>query len=382
MKKAVIAASACFVAGLIGCTISLPMVAKDVIHLYNDTVSETANFYTTQDLPAGITELRMVNQDTMGMSLVEVRQSPDDQIHLQVYRSEFSGFDAEIVTEGNKAEIILKEVPSQNLQISKELLVELIRDGIHSQNNLILEVPKTVSLTSSETDGVYFGVDGGVEFVNSQLVHNYRYVPSENQNWKIQYEESLSQIEQLEYQVEELTQENRMLQEELESLYEDSEETDIIVSPSGEMTIEEPLESNETIFPSDIIQKETELSKQRDMFKEWKISKDDYIRTLNSMSRDISNARQQQVIQAGREDVLPMVEETADLILEYNRIDAQILNAQRDYNEGFITQEQYNSIVQSYETSIRSMSEQINVWKTSLKEQGYDWNSAVVTPNL
>ena len=59
MKKAVIAASACFVAGLIGCTISLPMVAKDVIHLYNDTVSETANFYTTQDLPAGITELRM-----------------------------------------------------------------------------------------------------------------------------------------------------------------------------------------------------------------------------------------------------------------------------------------------------------------------------------
>ena len=93
MKKAVIAASACFVAGLIGCTISLPMVAKDVIHLYNDTVSETANFYTTQDLPSGITELRMVNQDTMGMSLVEVRQSPDDQIHLQVYRSEFSGFD-------------------------------------------------------------------------------------------------------------------------------------------------------------------------------------------------------------------------------------------------------------------------------------------------
>ena len=108
MKKAVIAASACFVAGLIGCTISLPMVAKDVIHLYNDTVSETANFYTTQDLPSGITELRMVNQDTMGMSLVEVRQSPDDQIHLQVYRSELSGFDAEIVTEGNKAEIILK----------------------------------------------------------------------------------------------------------------------------------------------------------------------------------------------------------------------------------------------------------------------------------
>lgn len=45
-------------------------------------------------------------------------------------------------------------------------------------------------------------------------------------------------------------------------------------------------------------------------------------------------------------------------------------------------QEQYNSIVQSYETSIRSMSEQINVWKTSLKEQGYDWDSAVVTPNL
>ena len=97
-----------------------------------------------------------------------------------------------------------------------------------------------------------------------------------------------------------MTQENRMLQEELESLYEDSEETDIIVSPSGEMTIEEPLESNETIFPSDIIQKETELSKQRDMFKEWKISKDDYIRTLNSMSRDISNARQQQVRQAER----------------------------------------------------------------------------------
>ena len=123
-------------------------------------------------------------------------------------------------------------------------------------------MPKTVSLTSSETDGVYFGVDGGVEFVNSQLVHNYGYVPSENQNWKIQYEESLSQIEQLEYQVEELTQENRMLQEELESLYEDSEETDIIVSPSGEMTIEEPLESNETIFPSDIIKKQNSLNSE------------------------------------------------------------------------------------------------------------------------
>ena len=42
MKKVVIAASACFVAGLIGCTISLPMVAKDVIHLLKRGISQVS----------------------------------------------------------------------------------------------------------------------------------------------------------------------------------------------------------------------------------------------------------------------------------------------------------------------------------------------------
>ena len=84
MKKSLIAAVSCFVVGVVGLTCTLPMAAQEGVSLYNDVVSNLEENLQKQDLPQEITSLRVIHLTDYGYGqrFIEVRQSPDAQIHL------------------------------------------------------------------------------------------------------------------------------------------------------------------------------------------------------------------------------------------------------------------------------------------------------------
>ena len=344
-----------------------------MVGLYNRAVTEgTQQEYQVKELSAGITQLELICQQS-GMQFVEVRNSSDGIIRLHYLQDPLTEYAVEVTTEGDTAQIIITKQDKQPL-LSREMLMQLVYEGMSSQSSLILEVPETVSLVSDEGDGVYLGVDGGVKFANVELIRNYGYLPSENESWRQKYEEAQSEIQQLTWQLEDLQSENDRLQEELML---QPEVTVISPTDNGEVTIEE----KENISPSDILQMEMEFSDLRQMFKNWKINMNDYTQSIQTLNEGTTEVRVQQVIQGDRPELEDPIRQLGALINEYNQMDAQVLDAERDYNEGFIDQEQYNSIVQSYEDSMRSLNNEIALDKGALAQQGYYWDSAVLVPN-
>lgn len=222
MKKAMIFTAACLVAGVAGLAVSLPMAAQDALDIYNDAAASAENPYSQLDLPAGVTSLRLVNRDKRGQIYVEVRQSADNLIHLYTYENRLTGsYDAQVSTEGQSAQIDLteKELERQLITLSRAGLVELLRSEMEFDGSLILEVPTNITITSSEADGVYFGVMGGVEFVNADIIRDYGYVPSDNETWKQRYEEAQGNLLDLQDIVGNLQEENTALQNTLEQYY-------------------------------------------------------------------------------------------------------------------------------------------------------------------
>ena len=211
MKKAMIFTAACLVVGVAGLAVSLPMAAQDALDIYNDAAASAENPYSQLDLPAGVTSLRLVNRDKQGRIYVEVRQSADNQIHLYTYENRLTGsYDAQVSTEGQSAQIDLseKEPERQLVTLSRAGLVELLRSEMEFDGSLILEVPTDVTITNSGTDGVHFGVMGGVEFVNADIIRDYGYVPSDNETWKQRYEEAQGNLLDLQDIVGNLQEEN------------------------------------------------------------------------------------------------------------------------------------------------------------------------------
>ena len=98
-----------------------------------------------QDLPQEITSLRVIHLTDYGYGkrFIEVRQSPDAQIHL--YTAD--GDTAQVTTEGQSAVIRLQEqetLEGQQLHFSREGLLNLLREEMRSHHTIIIEVPKTV----------------------------------------------------------------------------------------------------------------------------------------------------------------------------------------------------------------------------------------------
>lgn len=373
MKKALLVTCGCLAAGVIGLTVTLPLAARELVGLYNEAVSEDQQReYQVEELSAGITQLKLICQQS-GMQLVEVRNSSDGLIRLYYLQDPLTEYAVEVTTEGDTAQIIITKQDIQPL-LSRETLMQLFYASMNTESALILEVPETVSLVSDEGDGVHLGVDGGVKFANVEVIRDYGYLPSENESWRQKYEEAQSEMQQLTWQLEELRNENERLQNELSW-----EQEVTVTSPSdnGEVTIEK----KENISSSDILQMEMELSNLREMFKNWKIDLNDYTQSIQTLNEGTTEVRVRQVIQGDRPELEDPIRQLGALINEYNQMEAQILNAERDYDNGFIEQEQYNSIVQAYEDSMRSLSDQIALAKGDLAQQGYQWNSAVLVPN-
>ena len=402
MKKAMIFTAACLVAGVAGLAVSLPMAAQDALDIYNDAAASAENPYSQLDLPAGVTSLRLVNRDKRGQIYVEVRQSADNQIHLYTYENRLTGsYDAQVSTEGQSAQIDLteKELERQLITLSRAGLVELLRSEMEFDGSLILEVPTNITITSSEADGVYFGVMGGVEFVNADIIRDYGYVPSDNETWKQRYEEAQGNLLDLQDIVGNLQEENTALQNTLEQYYDSwdsywGENPTEDWSENPEITTEEAIdesgegettttveESPELVTPAEVLQLEEVKLKRKDEFctyqREESVS--DYLKALQNLDGMIFDARKNQVIYAGREDLLPLMEEVAAQVTSYDSVEALVLDAQRNYNRGDISQEQYNGIINAYEETIGSQETALIEMKAQLSDAGYYWDSAVVS---
>ena len=413
MKKAMIFTAACLVAGVAGQAVSLPMAAQDALDIYNDAAASAENPYSQLDLPAGVTSLRLVNRDKRGQIYVEVRQSADKQIHLYTYENRLTGsYDAQVSTEGQSAQIDLteKELERQLVTLSRAGLVELLRSEMEFDGSLILEVPTDVTITNSGTDGVHFGVTSTmvlslmekygyitVEFVNADQIRDYGFVPSENETWKQRYEEAQGELLDLQNTVGNLQEENDALQDALESHYgewdsywgenptedwsersETSTEEASEEASDAETTTEE---SARLVTPAEVLQLEEVKLKRKDEFRTYQReeSVSDYLKALQNLDGMIFDARKNQVIYAGREDLLPLMEEVAAQVTSYDSVEALVLDAQRNYNRGDISQEQYNGIINAYEETIRSQETALIEMKAQLSDAGYYWDSAVVS---
>ena len=400
MKKAMIFTAACLVAGVAGLAVSLPMAAQDALDIYNDAAASTENPYSQLDLPAGVTSLRLVNRDKRGQIYVEVRQSADNQIHLYTYENRLTGsYDAQVSTEGQSAQIDLteKELERQLITLSRAGLVELLRSEMEFDGSLILEVPTDVTITNSGTDGVHFGVMGGVEFVNADQIRDYGFVPSENETWKQRYEEAQGNLLDLQDIVGNLQEENTALQNTLEQYYDSwdsywgenptedwSERSETSTEEASEEASDAETTTEESarlVTPAEVLQLEEVKLKRKDEFRTYQReeSVSDYLKALQNLDGMIFDARKNQVIYAGREDLLPLMEEVAAQVTSYDSVEALVLDAQRNYNRDDISQEQYNGIINAYEETIRSQETALIEMKAQLSDAGYYWDSAVVS---
>ena len=75
------------------------------------------------------------------------------------------------------------------------------------------------------------------------------------------------------------------------------------------------------------------------------------------------------------------MEELEANLYQYNEVDAELLSSQHDFQDGTITQQQYNSVVQAYEQLLKELDEEIDQLKAKLAEEGYYWEGAVLLNN-
>lgn len=376
MKKSLIAAASCFVAGIIGLACTLPMAAQEGVNLYNDAVSNMEEVLEKQDLPQEVTQLRVIHfSNQYGQRFIELRQSPDAQIHLYTAKDDV----VQITTEGQSATVQLKDrepLQRQQIEFSRAGLLEIIREEMQNYQTVVIEVPKTVSITSGSQDDVYFGVRAGVEFVNFAQIREYGYQPTEEETLKSRYEEQQVQLEMLQQELQQSQMENELLKEQL------MQQEEYTSAGEQQTTAEEDVIIEEIdVTPSDILQLERQMEKDRETFQKYAMSKEAYLTAMWDNSQKIKAYREKQLLDAGRDDLLSLMEELEANIYQYNEVDAELLSSQHDFQSGAITQQQYNSVVQAYEQLLKGLDTEIDQLKAQLAEEGYYWEGAVVLNN-
>lgn len=377
MKKWVIAAI-CFVVGIVGMTISFPMVTKDGIALYNDVViGYSESPYQEQRISEEVTQLKILNKYSSGDIYVDVRQSPDSDTHFYAYDTPMTSYQIETDVQGTQAQISINEYERKKLVISKDSIMAYINAEINYDGAFILEVPKTVQITNTQDDRVHFGVQPGTKFVNAVAIQQLdRVTDNTDKGWKAKYMRAISDNEALVEELDNLLEENESLRENLNqylSKYEDEERVALVESAEGE-------ELKIQYFSTDIVEMENQLEEQKESFSAGQMSRDEYRSNVQNLEAMIQRARESQMIQADREDLLPLLEEVCAEINAFRDLETEILYTRQEYDKGSITQEQYNSIVGSYEESLRQSNLTISELKSELAAEGYYWEGAVVLP--
>lgn len=374
MKKWVIAAI-CFVVGIVGMTISFPMVTKDGIALYNDVViGYSESPYQEQRISGEVTQLKILNKYSSGDIYVDVRQSPDSDTHFYAYDTPMTSYQIGTDVQGTQAQISINEYERKKLVISKDNIMAYINAETNYDGTFILEVPKTLQITNTQDDHVRFGVRSGTEFINAVAIQQLdRLTDDTERGWRAKYMRAASNNEELREEIENLLETNERLRESLRQ-YEEYDEEAFEQAEVSEVIL------RTDVFSTDIVEMENQLEEQKESFSAGQMSRDEYRSNVQNLEAMIQRARESQMIQADREDLLPLLEEVCAEINAFRDLETEILYTKQKYEKGSITQEQYNSIVGSYEESLKQSSLTISELKSELAAEGYFWESAVVLP--
>lgn len=374
MKKWVIAAI-CFVVGIVGMTISFPMVTKDGIALYNDVViGYSESPYQEQRISGEVTQLKILNKYSSGDIYVDVRQSPDSETHFYAYDTPMTSYQIETDVQGTQAQISINEYERKKLVVSKDSIMAYINAETNYDGTFILEVPKTLQITNTQDDHVRFGVRSGTEFINAVAIQQLdRLTDDTERGWRAKYMRAASNNEELREEIENLLETNERLRESLRQ-YEEYDEEAFEQAEVSEVIL------RTDVFSTDIVEMENQLEEQKESFSAGQMSRDEYRSNVQNLEAMIQRARESQMIQADREDLLPLLEEVCAEINAFRDLETEILYTKQKYEKGSITQEQYNSIVGSYEESLKQSSLTISELKSELAAEGYFWESAVVLP--
>ena len=179
-----------------------------------------------------------------------------------------------------------------------------------------------------------------------------------------------------------LQQELQQSQMENELLKEQLMQQEYAADDEQQTTAEESIATEGiSVAPSDILQLERQMEKDRETFQKYAMSKESYLTALWDNSQKITAYREKQLLDAGRDDLLPLMEELEANLYQYNEVDAELLSSQHDFQDGTITQQQYNSVVQAYEQLLKELDEEIDQLKAKLAEEGYYWEGAVLLNN-
>ena len=104
-----------------------------------------------------------------------------------------------------------------------------------------------------------------------------------------------------------------------------------------------------------------------------------YLAEMERIFDEAKELRIQQLTQAGKGNLTPSVEEIYEMLTEYNQVDAMLLEAQRSYDQGEITQEKHNKLVESYSDTLAKQNSRIYELKQSMQEKnGYLWDIASI----
>lgn len=390
MKKSMIAAAVVFGLGVVGMTVSLPMAAKDAVGMYNDAVIGYSDDEIYEEyMTGGVTKVRVIDEYSWGQS-VKVCQSPDDKVHFYVANTPLQEYLCEMNINNGEVEIVISPPIKKAISLDKKSIEELIRAEVNYNGNFILEVPENVTITNTKTDNIYFHVNGA-KFENADDIVAYGYAPTdkdkrerEEQNWLYEYQRAEEENEQLKEEIRQLEEMLTQQQEEMhiseikkEQLEEYAEE---VMEKADENTVkvEEVYEEEIMVTSSDILRLENELDEHQDMLRTGTIAPNVYKQVCDQLLEQQRELRVQQLKNADREDLIPHVLEIYGLTYEANNIEIEIISAGRDYDEGLITQEQYNGIVDTFGDSRRRLSKQLSESKIALIDKGYSWSGAVV----
>lgn len=268
MKKWVIAAI-CFVVGIVGMTISFPMVTKDGIALYNDVViGYSESPYQEQRISGEVTQLKILNKYSSGDIYVDVRQSPDSETHFYAYDTPMTSYQIETDVQGTQAQISINEYERKKLVVSKDSIMAYINAETNYDGTFILEVPKTLQITNTQDDHVRFGVRSGTEFINAVAIQQLdRLTDDTERGWRAKYMRTASNNEELREEIENLLEKNERLRESLREYgeYDEYDEEGFAQTEVSEADVSEVILHTD-VFSTDIVEMENQLEEQKESF--------------------------------------------------------------------------------------------------------------------
>lgn len=226
MLRRIIQISAiCFGVGLVGTAATLPFAVRNSIDAYNQLVSEGVSDQQELVLPQTVTQLRLTaGQDSS--PYVELRQSTDGKVRVTLRGNGFSSFAAQQSVDGQQATVTFTE--ERDFSITRENLKKALLRELDYQPPIVVEVPQTVTITTTSGDQCGLYLDSRVTFQNSEEILRYGFQPTPEEKARLDAEIAQQHQQEMQEQLlQELEQQQQYidyLENELESQYQfDSE---------------------------------------------------------------------------------------------------------------------------------------------------------------